>query len=61
MRKGSKSLRCYKCGKVVGWEIPTGKSHHGIKEVTQRLNKDGHIVDKYSSRYFYCTACKQKA
>lgn len=58
MKKGSKAIHCYNCGKVVGWDIPTGKYHHGIPEVVQRLNKDGNIVDKSCTRYFYCDGCK---
>lgn len=58
MKKGSKALRCYKCGQVVGWVIPTGRYHHGIPEMTQRLNKNGHEVFKGCAQYFFCDDCK---
>lgn len=59
MKRGSKALHCYKCNKIVGWEIPTGKAPHGIPEVTIKMKQDGHIVDKAFSRYFYCSTCNK--
>lgn len=57
MKKGSAALRCYKCGKMVGWLVPTGRTHHGIPEVSIRMKKDGCMVDRLGSRFYFCTSC----
>ena len=59
MRKGSKTLHCHSCGKVVGWTVPTGKVHHGIPEVTFKMKQDGCIVDRLGSRYYFCITCNE--
>ena len=60
MKKGSKAIRCYECGQVVGWEIPTGEYAYGIPKVTVQMKSNGREVWKGGSLYYFCYTCKPK-
>lgn len=57
MIKGSKSIRCDKCGTIVAWEIPTGQYDHGIKRVTIKERKNCKVIDIGFSRHYRCDKC----
>ena len=57
MIKGSKGLRCDKCGVIVAWSIPTGEFDHGIKRIHIKERPCCKIVDIGFARHYRCKAC----
>lgn len=57
MIKGSKAIRCDMCSKKIGWTIPTGNYHHGIKEVRIELSKEAMEVVSGFAVHYRCRGC----
>ena len=58
--RGSKALKCWECGKIVGWTVPTGRYHHGIQEVKFQMREGCILHMKGLRQYNYCERCKSK-
>lgn len=57
MKKGSRSIRCDVCGKVIGWVIPTGEYDYGIKRVRYEMKDDCVEMWKGNCVYYRCREC----
>lgn len=57
MKKGSRAIRCYECNKIIGWEIPVGKTYNGIKEVCYKFHDCANIVTTGMAQFHYCDNC----
>ena len=57
MKRGSKSIRCDMCGKIIGWTIPTGQTDYGIKRVEIVKNDDCNEFFIGFCQHFLCDGC----
>ena len=59
MKRGSKAIRCDKCGCIVAWVIPTGIKDYGIPRVEYHEKDNCVVLDKGMQMIYRCKQCNK--